>query len=362
MLVFVFMSLKAVAYWLDRYGLVFSSRSKFTGASYTDVHASLQSKTILFWIAILIALGVLASMWLRSALLPGIGFGVLLILSILISGIYPAIVQQVSVKPNASDQGSAVHQAQHHRDPAGLRHRHQHEADAERIGDVQGLRGDVQPVGRGDHAHRHDGRQHPHPRPERRVTDSHERRSGSRTPYGFAANLDMDRYTTADGVEHDYVVGVRELVPANLKGSQGNWINSHTVYTHGYGFVAAEADKDVTNGKTSDYTEGEIPPVGPARRLTTPQVYYGELMNEYSIVGAKGSQREYDGADSRTTYKGKGGVLARQLRQPARVRRPFQADELPAQQRGELHGREDHLQPRSQAAGGEGRAVPHRRR
>ena len=46
----------------------------------------------------------LASLWLRSALLPGIAFVVLLVLSILISGIYPAIVQQVTVKPNASDK------------------------------------------------------------------------------------------------------------------------------------------------------------------------------------------------------------------------------------------------------------------
>jgi len=27
-----------------------------------------------------------------------------------------------------------------------------------------------------------------------------------------------------------------------------------------------------------------------------PQVYYGELLNDYSIVGAKGA-REYDGSD-----------------------------------------------------------------
>ena len=70
-LVFVFIVLKAIAYWLDRYGLVFSDRSKFTGASYTDVNASLPAKTILFWIAVIIAVGVLASLWLRSALLPG---------------------------------------------------------------------------------------------------------------------------------------------------------------------------------------------------------------------------------------------------------------------------------------------------
>ena len=71
MLVFVFVVLKAIAYWLDRYGLVFSDRSKFTGASYTDVHAVLPARTILFWIAIVIAAGLIASLWLRSTMLPG---------------------------------------------------------------------------------------------------------------------------------------------------------------------------------------------------------------------------------------------------------------------------------------------------
>ncbi|MDQ2749385.1 MAG: UPF0182 family protein [Actinomycetota bacterium] len=303
---FVFVSLKSVAYWLDRYGLVFSSRSKFTGASYTDVHASLQAKTILFSIAILIALGLIASMWLRSAMLPGIGFAVLLILSILISGIYPAIVQQVTVKPNASTKEAqyigrnirATREAygivtNTPKTPAGTVTYHDYPATASpdekaitptdtTVDNIRILDPNV-------------------------VSPTVTNAQRIRAPYGFAANLDMDRYKTTDGVQHDYVVGVRELVPSNLKGSQGNWINSHTFYTHGYGFVAAEADKDVTNGKTQDYTEGDIPPVGPLN-LSTPQVYYGELMNDYSIVGAKGSQREYDGADSRTTYEGKGGV------------------------------------------------------
>src|SRR4051812_23506577 len=103
-LVFVFLVLKAIAYWLDRYGLVFSDRSKFTGASYTDVHAALPARTILFWIALLLAAGMIASLWLRSTLVPAIGFVAMLILSILISGIYPALVQNFSVKPNASSK------------------------------------------------------------------------------------------------------------------------------------------------------------------------------------------------------------------------------------------------------------------
>ena len=103
-LIFVFIILKALAYWLDRYGVVFSNRGKVTGASYTDVNASLPAKTILFWMAVIIAAAVLASIWLKSAQLPAIAFGVLLVLSIIINGIYPAVVQQFSVKPNASDK------------------------------------------------------------------------------------------------------------------------------------------------------------------------------------------------------------------------------------------------------------------
>jgi uncharacterized membrane protein (UPF0182 family) len=306
-LVFVFMSLKAVAYWLDRYGFVFSSRSKFTGASYTDVHSALPAKTILFWITIILAIGVLASMWLRSALLPGIGFVVLLVLSILIGGIYPAIVQQVSVKPNASDKErvyigrniAATRQAydivtndKNH--PTGTVAYNQYKATAKPDrGAVTETNATVDNI---------------------RILDpniisptfTNFQKIG--LPYGFSNTLDVDRYTV-DGVEHDYVVGVREQVPgSNLVGSQNNWINQHTVYTHGYGFVAAQADLDVTNADASAYTEGDIPPTGPLG-VTQPDVYYGQLMNDYSIVGAKGTKREYDAnGGNNVSYSGKGGV------------------------------------------------------
>ena len=66
--------------------------------------------------------------------------------------------------------------------------------------------------------------------------------------YGFADKLDIDRYTIGTApVSSDYIVGVRELDAANLNGTRPNWINQHTVYTHGYGFVAAPANADVTN-------------------------------------------------------------------------------------------------------------------
>src|SRR3954469_18924380 len=53
----VFLALKAIAYWLDRYGTVYSNRGQvFTGASYTDVNALLVPKTILVFVAVVCAL------------------------------------------------------------------------------------------------------------------------------------------------------------------------------------------------------------------------------------------------------------------------------------------------------------------
>ncbi len=303
LLVFFFIALKACAYWLDRYGLVFSGRGKVTGASYTDVHASLPAKTILFWIAVLIALAVLGSLWLKSAQIPVISFVVLLVLSIGINGIYPAIVQQFSVKPNASDKEApyisrniqATRQAYNIVSTGGdaangtVTYQNYSVTTAP---DTSALKATDPTVA------------------NLRILDPNvvsptfSKFQQLRNQYGFPEKLDIDRYNVG-GQTQDYVVGVRELDQTKLNGNQTNWINQHTFYTHGYGFAAAAASSDVTNTKA--FTEGDIPPVGPLG-LSNPQVYYGELMPNYSIVGAAGTPREYDGADTKTTYGGSGGV------------------------------------------------------
>ncbi|MEO7260335.1 MAG: UPF0182 family protein, partial [Jatrophihabitantaceae bacterium] len=300
LLVFFFIVLKACAYWLDRYGLVFSARGKVTGASYTDVNASLPAKMILFWMAVLIALAVLASLWLKSAQIPIISFVVLLILSIGINGIYPAIVQQVTVKPNASDKEA----------PYITRNIQATRQAYNIVTDTDGgnvtyeqykvtTKPDNAALAASDPTVSNLRILDPNV-----VSPTFSKFQQLRNQYGFSAKLDIDRYEV-DGEVLDYVVGVRELDQSKLTGNQTNWINAHTFYTHGYGFAAASASSDVTN--TKQFTEGEIPPKGPLD-LSTPQVYYGELLPNYSIVGASGSPREYDGADVKTTYAGSGGV------------------------------------------------------
>ncbi len=100
----IFVLLKAAAYYLDRYGLLFNERDGRTGASYTDVNAVLPAKTILMFVALICAVAILANIFLRWVQLPAIAIVLLLLTSIVASGIYPAIVQQFSVKPNANEK------------------------------------------------------------------------------------------------------------------------------------------------------------------------------------------------------------------------------------------------------------------
>src|SRR5215831_7256796 len=97
----LFVLLKGVAYWVDRWGIDFSQRGAVTtGASYTDVNAVLPAKTVLAVIAVLCAVLFFAGAVRRSALLPAVGLGLLVLSAILIGGVYPAIIQQFVVKPN----------------------------------------------------------------------------------------------------------------------------------------------------------------------------------------------------------------------------------------------------------------------
>ncbi len=93
--------------------------------------------------------------------------------------------------------------------------------------------------------------------------------------------------------------------PARSTGS-----DTHLIYTHGYGVVAATAARTQPNGNPN-FIEGNIPPTG-VLGLTQPRVYFGHEGASYVIVG--GHQRELDfpnessGGQRNTTYQGTGGV------------------------------------------------------
>ncbi len=100
----LFVLIKALDYWLDRYNLTTDNGSLFTGMGFTDKNAVLPSKTILTFIAIICAVLFFANVFRRTWLLPSVGLVLLVLSSILLGVIWPGIVQQFQVKPSEPDK------------------------------------------------------------------------------------------------------------------------------------------------------------------------------------------------------------------------------------------------------------------
>ncbi|GAA4732967.1 hypothetical protein GCM10023328_10340 [Modestobacter marinus] len=310
----LFVALKSVAYWFDRYGLVYSDRGEvFTGAGYTDVNALLVPKTILVFAAAVCALAFLAGIVVRNIVLPAVSLVLLLVASSVISVAYPAIVQQFVVRPSADEKEAPyIERAiEMTRQAYGL-------AGVEYVDYAQETTGDVDPeVALAEL--RDDAETIPNARllDPNVLTDTFTARQQIRNVYGFPEKLDIDRYTI-DGEIRDYVVALRELNSAGLSENQRTWINRHTVFTHGNGFVAAPANQVVagTEGGEPNFTTGDLPVRGDIE-VDQSRIYYGELIEDYSVVGAPqgAAPREFDrpegGSDDRqinNTYDGEGGV------------------------------------------------------
>ena len=98
----LFTALKAVAYWLDRYGLELKGGSlgpvdSWTGLSFTDADAVLPGRAVLCGAAVICAALFLLVPLRRSWTVPMIGLGLLGLSSVLVGGLYPALVQHYRV-------------------------------------------------------------------------------------------------------------------------------------------------------------------------------------------------------------------------------------------------------------------------
>ncbi len=317
----VFVALKAVAYWLDRYGLVYSTRGDvFTGASYTDVNALLPAKTILVFVAVICAIAFFANIVVRNFALPAAALVLLLLSSLVIGVAYPAIVQQFVVRPSADQR-----EADYIQRAIGSTLQAYNLSEVDYVNYAQSATGtDVDPTA-ALAALRNDTGTIPNARllDPNVLSETFTARQQIRNVYGFPEKLDIDRYTV-DGVTNDYVIAARELNSSGLTDNQSSWINRHTVYTHGNGFVAAPANQVVAGqeGGEPDFSGARDLPTTGDITVTQPRIYYGELMNDngtdvYSVVGAPAdaSPREFDqpegGSDQgqiNSTYDGEGGV------------------------------------------------------
>lgn len=269
----VIMLLIAANYWLDRYSILTKSQgNKFAGASFTDVHAVIPSKAILAGIAVFVAVMFIATAVRGNWRLPAIGVGLMVVAAIAVGGIYPAVVQKFQVQPNQQD-AEADYIARNINatlDAYGLQDVEKTDYTAKVTAEAGALRQDAETTA------------------SIRLLDpqvvspSFKQLEQIRGFYDFPDSLAVDRYEV-NGESRDTVIAVRELDLGGLNAQQRNWTNDATVYTHGFGVVAAFGNTTAARG-APDFWEGGIPSTGDMGEYE-PRIYFSPKSPEYSIVG-----------------------------------------------------------------------------
>ncbi len=263
-------------YWLDRYSILTSGGAKFDGASYADVHAVIPSKAILTVVALFVAALFVVTAVRGNWRLPAIGVGLMVVSAIAIGGIYPAVVQRFQVTPNAQDFEEEYIQRNIDATKAayGIDNVETEQYNAKTEAEAGALREDADTTASIRLLD-----------PEI-VSPSFSQLQQNKQYYQFSSSLSVDRYTI-DDESRDTVIAVRELNQDGLGADQRNWVNDHTVYTHGFGVVAAYGNQIGPDGRPAFY-EGSIPSTGAFTDAGgyEPRIYFSPEAPEYSIVGA----------------------------------------------------------------------------
>lgn len=326
----IWMLLQVAGYWLGRYELLYNQHSLFTGGSYTDINAYLPAKIILMIIGVFVAVAIFSAVVIKDLRIPGLAVVLMVLSSLVIGQGWPLIMERFSVNPNrqAKEAESISRNIESTRFAYGLTDEkvtYEENWGAEDVADDK-VASDDSTIS------------------NLRLLDpdilapTFTQMQQLKNFYGFPETLAMDRYEI-DGELRDFVVAARELDPNELQENQQNWINRHTVYTHGNGFIAAQAntvdevardagsarggfpiftvaDLQTQAGKDAE-GEGETQNAEESLgiKVDQPRTYFGPVIAsaqdgmDYAIVGKTGDEAvEYDTDTSTYTYDGKGGV------------------------------------------------------
>ena len=287
---------------LDRYGFLLQQGTLFTGMQYTDAHARLNAKLVMAVIAFLCAGLFFANGFLRRWTLAITGLVLMMVSGLILGLIYPLVVQSFQVKPNEPDLERPYIQA--HIDAT----RQAYGIDKTEVTQYDAVT-QVRPGQLKQDAEALPGIRLIDPAV---VAPTFENQQQLRGYYTFPDVLDVDRYII-DGTETDAVVAAREIDYQKLPDQ--NWNNLHTVYTHGYGMVAAYGNRRSSSGDPV-WIEKNLPPEGALPNYEG-RIYFGEYATTFGIVGREQGEPaiEFDSPGSsqeagevNNTYAGTGGV------------------------------------------------------
>jgi uncharacterized membrane protein (UPF0182 family) len=277
--------------------LLYSTTGPLVGASYTDLHARLPALRITAVLALLVAVAVLIGGLRRQPALYGLlAVGGYLVVAFVGRGLVPLAMQSFVVAPTELTRETPY--LRNHivatRQAWGLDSVETRELGGEAeltLADIRANAPTIENVRLWD-------------RDPLLLTFG--QLQEIRTYYDFVS-VDDDRYWV-DGKYRQVLLSPRELNAASLP--TRTFINEHLTFTHGMGLTLGPVNQVTSEGLPVLFIK-DLPPVSTVSlRVTRPQIYYGELANQYVFVGTR--QREFDHPAGETNvyaeYRGTGGV------------------------------------------------------
>jgi uncharacterized membrane protein (UPF0182 family) len=290
----IFLILVAFGYILDQYDLLFRTEPVLTGAGFASVNARIPALTILAVVVGIAALACFANAFARTVWVLGGAIVVWFAASILINGVFPAVVQNFVVAPDQLNKERPYLE----RNIAATRAAYSLDkideslfnvADTPSQAEATREFADTLSVRLWDY---------------HRLILAFDQLQALRQYYDFQ-DVDVDRYAIG-GREVPIMLSARELNTNAL--AQQTWVNRHLQFTHGFGAVMTPVGGVGAEGRPQ-FLVKDIPPQGDPK-IDEPRIYYGELTNDYVIVNSAAEEFDYpqEGSDARTRYSGKGGV------------------------------------------------------
>ncbi|MEK6672098.1 MAG: UPF0182 family protein, partial [Nitrospirota bacterium] len=303
-------------FYLDTFSLLFSGHGVVFGAGYGDIHAKLLFYRILIFITPVAGILFIAGMVrgsVRLAVLPPA-----VVLAVYLIGIiaYPSFLQKFKVAPNELALETPYIELSIKFTRMGY--------DLERIEvipfdvdynltskDIEKNEATIKNIRLWDHSP---------------LLRTYSQLQQIRTYYKFA-DVDNDRYTI-NGEYMQVMLSPRELSYNDLPSR--TWINERLIFTHGNGITMGPVSRISKEG-LPEFIIKDIPTVSFADlKVTRPEIYYGELSNDYVIVKTKVPEFSYPTSEGNiyTTYDGSGGVRLDSLLKRALFAAKFRTEKI----------------------------------
>ncbi|MDD5637848.1 MAG: UPF0182 family protein [Atribacterota bacterium] len=294
----MYLLIQAFAFWINARKILYSTQGLVYGAGYTDIHINLLAFRVSMILCIVAAIIVMVYSRKEDMRLPIISIISLVLVYLILAGVLPGIIQRVAVSPNEleKERPYLINEIEFTRKAYGLDSIIEQDFPFEEEITYEEVLKNPETV---SNIRLWDWRP---------LEQTFNQIQAIRLYYEFLG-IDVDRYYL-NGDYQQVMIAARELNSSKLAQEAQTWVNERLTFTHGYGAVISPVNKVEPDG-LPHLSIQDIPPVSSVDlNISRPEIYYGEMSDQYVIVNTKNREFDYPKGNENvyTHYEGTGGV------------------------------------------------------